>query len=80
MWAPNNKRKEQRVDSDDFKPFNPRKLLTYKRTTLDQGFAILRCLRPIPTKNVSLDLSRLALGLMGLTTWKLSLNNFTSWL
>jgi len=34
----------------------------------------------MPTKKVSEDLSREALGLMGLTTLKVSLNIFTIWL
>ena len=37
-------------------------------------------LGPMPTRKVSEDLSREALGLIGLTTRKVSLNNFTSWL
>jgi hypothetical protein len=36
--------------------------------------------RPIPTKKFSADLSRLALGLKGLTTLNDSLNSLTNWL
>ena len=39
---------------------------------------IHRLLSPIPTKNVSDDLSREALGLMGFTTRKLALNMSTN--
>ena len=34
----------------------------------------------MPTKKFSADLSLLALGLKGLTTLKLNLNNLTNWL
>ena len=35
---------------------------------------------PMPIKKVSFDLGRLALGLMGLTTLKVSLKRLTNWL
>lgn len=42
--------------------------------------ATVQCgLSPMPTRNVSDDLSRDALGLTGLTTRNVSLNNCTSW-
>jgi hypothetical protein len=37
-------------------------------------------LRPMPTRKVSADLSREALGLMGFTTRKFALNISTNWL
>jgi hypothetical protein len=44
------------------------------------GLQFFKPFNPIPTKNVSADLSRLALGLIGLTTLNVSLNSLTSWL
>jgi hypothetical protein len=49
-------------------------------TSTRLGDSIWRDFRPMPTKKVSADLSRDDLGLMGLTTLKLSLNNLTNWL
>ena len=40
----------------------------------------VRVLMPIPTRKVSDDLSREALGLMGLTTRNVSLKSLASWL
>ncbi len=51
-----------------------------KNSEIEQGFLACGYFKPMPTRKFSADLSRLALGLKGLTTLKVSLKCLTNWL
>src|SRR5262249_4482293 len=89
-YSPTNTPRASTADGNDFMPVKPRVMGSKHRGR--QGVSACSApydtvsagayggLRPIPTKKVSADLSREALGLIGLTTRNRFLKSFTSWL